>query len=384
MLVWIPRYEYKIEGDFGKGGTNTTNLGEIEVNFINTSKKEATTDYRIHPAFNFSGKDISGIWVGKFELSHATKTNNIGCTTETCNESNNLRIIPNKSSLRSNTVSSFFYAVRSMSQKDNTFGIDNNITDTHMMKNSEWGAVAYLSQSKYGKYGNSGYEGREKEVYINNSSNFYTGRSGGSYGGNTAVNTVYIDQTDVTTQYIGSGYYTYDGYLLQYNSNTKAEPETRNMKKIASTTGNIYGIYDMSGGAWEYVMGVFANSDGEKWSGGSSTANSGFKGKVGADGTDIEGLEWPDEKYYEVYKAHTGTTITSTTACNSGICYGHALSETASWYQDYALFVNPSNPWFIYGGNYHHGALSGMFSSNYNNGTAIVTYSTRVVFTPTT
>ena len=25
----------------------------------------------------------------------------------------------------------------------------------------------------------------------------------------------------------------------------------------ASTTGTIYGVYDMSGGAWEYVMGNY-------------------------------------------------------------------------------------------------------------------------------
>ena len=32
-----------------------------------------------------------------------------------------------------------------------------------MMKNMEWGAVAYLSHSKYGKYGNSMYEGSNKK-----------------------------------------------------------------------------------------------------------------------------------------------------------------------------------------------------------------------------
>ena len=27
---------------------------------------------------------------------------------------------------------------------------------------------------------------------------------------------------------------------------------------LASTTGNIYGIYDLSGGAWEYMAGYYA------------------------------------------------------------------------------------------------------------------------------
>ena len=293
MFVWIPRYEYKIEGTYGKGGTSKTSPGEIEVNFVTKDTKAASDTYRIHPSFNFGGEDISGIWVGKFELSHTTKiTNSIGCTTDTCDEADNLRIIPNVQSLRSNSVSSFFYGIKSINKEKNIFGINSIITDTHMIKNSEWGAVAYLSQSKYGKYGNSNYEITKKEVYINNSNRVYTGRSGGSYGGNTAVNSVYLDKTDVTNQNVNTGYYTYDGYLLEYDTNNKTLH--RDMSKVASTTGNISGVYDMSGGASEYVMGVFANSDGEKWS-----HNSGFVGKATPSGTDVEGLEWPNEKYYD-------------------------------------------------------------------------------------
>ena len=49
----------------------------------------------------------------------------------------------------------------------------------------------------------------------------------------------------------------------------------------ASTTGNIYGVYDMSGGSWEYVMGVIKdNSSNNPMSGNSDTYNSGFTGKL--------------------------------------------------------------------------------------------------------
>ena len=358
MFVWIPRYEYKIEGTYGNGGTSTSSPGEIEVNFINKDVKEAKVGYRIHPAFNFGGEDISGIWVGKFEISHKTKDTSLGCTTEICVESDGLIILPNVKSLRNNNVSSFFYVIRSMSKEGNMFGIDKNTTDTHMIKNSEWGSVAYLSQSKYGKYGNSNYEGLNKEVYINNSSNMYTGRSGGTYGGNVS--------------YDLSGTYTYDGYLV-------TNKEIRNMKLVSSTTGNIYGIYDMSGGAWEYVMGSFANSDGEKWAN-----NSGFVGKATASATDVEGLKWPAEKYYEIYKASSGTTISSTTACNGGVCYGRALSETVGWYGDRAFFVSSTNPWLVRGGYYEGGAASGVFGSASNYGYAYRVKSTRVVLTPAT
>ena len=36
----------------------------------------------------------------------------------------------------------------------------------------------------------------------------------------------------------------------------------KNGRVHASTTGSQYGIYDMSGGAWEYVMGVQKDSNG--------------------------------------------------------------------------------------------------------------------------
>ena len=382
MFVWIPRYEYKIEGIYGKGGTSKASPGEIEVNFINKKIKEATTDYRIHPAFNFGGEDISGIWVGKFELSHATKTGNLGCTTETCSESDKLRVLPNMQALRNNKVSSLFYAVRSMGKDNNEFNIDSKIVDIHMIKNSEWGVSAYLSQSKYGKYGNGNYEASNKEIYINNSIDLYTGRSGGSYGGNTAVNLVYLDKANIIDEYINTGYYTYDGYLLEYNTNNKTE--TRDLNKVASTTGNIYGIYDMTGGAWEYVMGVFANSDGEKWAGTNSNANSGFSGKLGSTGTDIEGLVWPDEKYYDVYKASNGTSISSTTACNGSICYGHALSEIEGWYRDYASFVTSNNPWLVRGGRYSGSDDGGIFVLVSYYGNAVGHGSTRVILTSST
>ena len=96
-----------------------------------------------------------------------------------------------------------------------------------MMKNSEWGAVAYLSQSKYGKYGNGNYMGANKEVYINNYWNNSTTMTGCSSGSTNA----------------------------NYSSTCAYTFEKENNGTGASTTGMIYGVYDMSGGAFEYVMG---------------------------------------------------------------------------------------------------------------------------------
>ena len=56
MFVWIPRYEYKIDGTYGKhtdGTTGTqTTPGEIEVKFIPKNKTEADSGYHIPPEFD--------------------------------------------------------------------------------------------------------------------------------------------------------------------------------------------------------------------------------------------------------------------------------------------------------------------------------------------
>ena len=318
-LVWIPRYKYKIWTT-----TTTSSIKTIDIIFENknTTKSTGTTvgSYRTHPAFTFGDTELNGIWVGKFETTG-------DATTPT--------VKPNLSSLRSQNVSTQFSTAQKFGTS--TYGSTSKI-DAHMMKNSEWGAVAYLSHSKYGV---------NREVYINNSG-YYTGRSGGNVGGSTAINTVYTNQTS-TTQYNSYGFYTWDGYLLDYNTNTKSL--THDMTKVASTTGNITGVYDMSGGAWEYVMGNYNN-----W-----ISASGFS-------------TLPNSKYYDNY-----TTPNTLTACNGGICYGHSLSETANWYSDSAYFVSSGNSWFKRGGNYIYEDSAGAFNSYYNDGSADIDRSFRLV-----
>ena len=63
----------------------------------------------------------------------------------------------------------------------------NKTLNSHMMKNDEWGAVAYLSKSKYGK--------QNEEVWINNSSSYITGSAGNSASAGTDAGTT----TDYTS-----------------------------------------------------------------------------------------------------------------------------------------------------------------------------------------
>ena len=344
--VWIPRYSYKIwETDTSSQGKEQT----IDIQFESTDTISTGTQigkYITHPAFwldndgdgiRDSGEELIGIWIGKFETTGTAASPTI---------------LPDVTSLRSQNVSTQFATAQKLG--GTIYGV--SLSDSHMMKNSEWGAVAYLSHSNYGV---------NREVYINNSQSFYTGRSGGNVPGSTPINETYTDQTS-TTRYNSYGYYTWDGYLLNYNTNTKSS--TRDLTKVASTTGNITGIYDMAGGAREYVMGVFADSDGQLWSGSDTLSNSGFTGLIRSSGTSstlYTGIAFPDSKYYDVYKASSGTTISALTACNGEVCYGHGLSETNKWYNDFANFVTATDyPWFNRGGNYRDGSNAGVFGSS--------------------
>ena len=334
MWVWIPRFNAVTPSNYNGGTQAKPNA--IDVTFV--KQNETAID-----AFTFGDKELSGFWYAKFEIGGTLASS---CTNETCNVSN-IVVKPNVSSLRSQIVSNFFFASRSMEQTGNSFGFVSSEVDTHMSKNNEWGAVAYLTQSIYGRCTNST---TCSEVYRNNSSGYYTGRSGGA-SGKTPINETYTDQTS-TDLYNTYGFYTYDDYLLNYDTNTKGN-KVKGKGTGASTTGTIYGIYDMSGGSDEYVMGVLADTNGNPRSGYASTSNSGFTGML-EDGTTYTGIAFPDSKYYNLY---TGTSYV-----------GHALIETKYWHADNANFAAAWGPWFIRGGNYNMSWGAGVFSFSSGNG----------------
>ena len=292
MWVWIPRFNAVTPSNYNGGTQSKPNA--IDVTFV--KQNETAID-----AFTFGNKELSGFWYGKFEIGGSLASS---CTNETCNVSN-IVVKPNVSSLRSQKVSSFFYASRSMEQAGNSFGFVNSEVDTHMSKNNEWGAVAYLTQSIYGRCTSST---TCTEVGINNNSGYITGYGAPAGSSSSVTNGTY---------------------------NTS-------LGKDASTTGTIYGIYDMSGGAYEYVMGVYNNAK----------SSSGFN-------------SLPDEKYYNNY---TGSSYT-----------GHALTETKRWYGDNDGFVSASYPWFARGGYYGAGGVTGVFYFSSHDGNSINSHSSHLV-----
>ena len=162
-FVWIPRYSYKVWQYSGVSATGQEQ--EIDIKFVKASVKEVATgndEWYTHPAFTFGDKELDGIWVGKFETSTDT-TDRCYATPKVTNctyDKVSPRIVPTVDSLRYQTISNQFqtalkFAGGSMTDNVVTFtgstfyGLT-TATDSHMMKNSEWGAVAYLSHSKYG------------------------------------------------------------------------------------------------------------------------------------------------------------------------------------------------------------------------------------------
>ena len=323
MWVWIPRFNVVTPSNYN-GGTKD-NPGAIDVTFV--KQNETAID-----AFTFGTKQLSGFWYGKFETSHSTlasstTANNLGCINETCSNANGIIIKPNVTSLRNNNISNFFFASRSIEQTGNSFGFVSTEVDTHMSKNNEWGAVAYLTQSIYGRCTSST---SCTEVGINKNSSYITGYGVPAGSGTSVTNGTY--DTD--------------------------------LGKDASTTKTIYGIYDMSGGANEYVMGVFADTNGKPRSGYNSSSNSGFTGML-ADGTTYTGIAFPDSKYYNLY---TGSSYT-----------GHALTETKNWYSDITYFVKSGNPWFQRGGSFVNSTDAGVFYFSSVSGYSNAVVSSRLV-----
>ncbi len=392
MWVWIPRYSYTIKSEdgnnyYGKASFENKNPsqelpGEIDVKFISKVTETGTaqytgdtpTNWRTNEAFDFGGEKRSGIWVGKFETTGNSFDGTQVCTDTKCNVGN-VTIKPGVTSLSSQTVSSFFYMARSMQLSNaSVYGFDKNSGDLHMIKNDEWGSVAYLSQSKYGKYGNSDYSGANKEIYQNKSSEYITGLSNGTPSQESAIESQYA-----------------------YNNMTKLGDGKGQAGPGASTTGNITGIYDMSGGIWEYVMGVLAYyEDNSPMSGNSITYNSGFTGKVYQNGTyenfvnSPKELNFPDEKYYNLYKIGTSKETmmfdpnlsNSLKACNGGVCHGQALSETSGWYRDSSNYISVSYPWSRRGEESGDTTAAGIFGSYFTSGAGYANVGSRLTLTP--
>lgn len=256
-FVWIPSFRYNVinsnnptnyekninvifENGVSKLGTVSCNdriatlddkhvYSEICTDEINGKIYENLSTYS-HPAFT----DMeTGFWIGKFQTS-----------------SNGNKIIPNVPSFTT-TLEKAFENSRQYESVNNYYGINiNNNLDSHLLTNMEWGAVAILSNSLYGKSGNSLYFDDNnysfKRVYVNaNNSSFYTGCSS-NYSINS--NSFLTSYTTSCIRYNDLNNYTHTSNGVLYSIGQVGPG--------ASTTGTIYGVYDMAGANREMVAGL--------------------------------------------------------------------------------------------------------------------------------
>jgi len=340
-FVWIPRYRYQIldDGFYTELSQNSVSrASEIAIVFENRDVKISSGkrkgEWLTHPAF--TSFDVNGMWVGKFETSYGDGSYEDSQKNEIAPEK--VQIKPNVASWRGINVANAFQT---------SYQYQRNL-DSHMMKNTEWGAVAYLSHSKYGI---------QDSVRLNNT--FITGVAAlkeptcGYTGNNEECN----KYSNTFLESLSAHYNTSTGYL-------------------ASTTGNITGIYDMSGGAWEYVMGVMADKNGRPMSGRSSQVHSGFSGSLGCPTCDSDtsgiteitnGIDFPESKYYDLYGYNENTLVYNRRLLGdaTGELGGFMKNEwnryISSWYQDHAEFLKHWYPFFFRSGLISYGTGAGIF-----------------------
>lgn len=356
MWVWIPKFEYRIQGSYGLGGTSMQSPGEIEINFVSKETLDASDGFILHPAFCWGdtcntnraeNKELAGIWVGKFETSPNEDSNcykqssTTNCNSYTLNVMP--RIVPNAPSWRNVNVYVMNRVVNN--EMNGSYGYSsygfNGGYNVHVMKNSEWGAMAYLSQSKYGTYGGNNTIGNE--ICKNNSSSYYTGRSNGG-NGNTSTS--------------ARGSYSYDGRSCTTNACNTESITALQYSTCSSTTGNISGIYDVVGGSSEMMMMNY------------NTTTSTYPSAMTSPGQSLFSTsEYPTNRYIDYIYSN------NTSCGNKGNCFGHALVETHGWYEERTSGYTPSSssyPWLAREGNT-------IFSFDVESGTPMSYLSFRLV-----
>ena len=310
-----------------------------------------TDKYTVHPAFTNESnidyanggwkEELTGIWVAKFEAGFVDKsifkankekyfssvyyTQNTGYTPVGKNEdarnylngiygSNATKITyptfqGDKYSMNYINQGDAFSISSALTEEHNIYGLKSGSTDSHLIKNSEWGAVAYLGQSKYGL--------NTENIRINNLNT------------NNGVEYVYAKT----------------GYASKMSNDAGATDSIADVYKwteergiVASCTGTIYGIYDMSGGILERSAAIVNNGHDYLNIFGKSIMNSLNNGKSSA--------------YVTVYDV-SKLGDSGLNNWNVNVKYGDAICEISSgseekysWNMDYSYFPTRGNPFF--------------------------------------
>ena len=314
-FVWIPRYAYKIT--YYNEPEHQTIIGYSDARGMVTangaeyigegSRRKAGDNYVVHPTFTNDievggwDSELEGIWVAKYEASSSNPSASTGGGNTTDLD---VKVLPGITIWRDIQIGNMYTVSRNYSPENNS----------HLMKNSEWGALAYLSYSNYGI-------GRETIVAQN--TNSITGGSS--------------KESEIYTTNVGQ-----------------------------STTGNAWGIYDING-IYEYVASYVNNGYSQLTSNGQILIDA---------GTSEENNEKRTVQVYEASNGGNGTVDND--AINYKLSgekmFGDAIYEsstgyadsTGSWQDAYASIPYGEYPFFFRG--YMYRTYSAMFSFYYASG----------------
>ena len=354
--VYIPRYAYEVMRQ--NGTDNPVSAQNFLIHFekktdakrrpaaCNTTGKDYRTQcdldrsyikgqpsnqgtWATHPAFTFGTKELNGIWFAKFETTGTTSQPTV---------------LPNEAHI-SGSYSGMDYKIGNFYSLSKALGINDSQNvgggdfttiqnnhhltklSSHMVNNNDWGATTYLSASKYG----AGYN----KVQINSQSNNHNNYNDDTYTWGT---------TGCGPQANGNTSTYNDGGTLGTQSACSSSDLQRayngTLGQLASTTNNPTGIYDMSGGGWEYVAASYTSN--------LNNSSTGYAFSQSA-----------HPPYVNTYN------FSDPNSCTFSTCGGQALYETNSW--NYTGFVTSSYSWFGRGGDYNDGSIAGLFYAYYND-----------------
>lgn len=378
QFVWIPRYAYRIVN-----GYHSTSKGTIEIKFLDgntnnfmdgtgqavsdpnmiTYTGNTQNEFLIHPAFvnnvDNGGWDseLSGIWVAKYEAGFEEIGGAIDSNVTYSGDSNTYLSTggfggaknyygnittgvtkikypvfkANRYSYSAINISSAYSISKALSDESNPYGITST-SNPHLMKTTEYGAVSYLSYSKYGV--------NKQNIKINNTDAKLSAQAihALTAGGN------------------GS-----DGKALN-------EATAILSNKLQSSTGNVYGVYDLVGGLWEqqasYISSYNASFSTYATNilndGGTTTStkyklvySNGYSAKIKGDG---------------IYETSSGSTSDE--------------DSNNSWNGNYSVFANSSYPLFYLSGKFANGTSAGLFTFHHDTGLSSYGTGFRVALSP--
>ncbi len=405
-FVWIPRYAYKITSNCYTAQTGTIEIkflqgtGEYDKDQNRISKiypnvtDGVMQDFVIHPSFTdgtsnkFSNgewnEEIPGFWVAKYPAGFQESTinandaslilaldttkivySNIKYSNDggiiaigTANSTNKMSypvFKPLTYAYNNISIGDSYLLARDIQNATGFYGLKNS--NTHIQKNSEWGAVAYLTHSSYGR---NNTELNANAFNLNNANAKNTYSITGLYSDVTSAN----NDTSISSE-------------NAYNTEIGIK---------GSSTGNITGVYDLNGCIWEGTTGYIANN------------NSALSNGVSFTNWTNSAILYQTEstKYIESYlydkttdentdKNVAGTGNYKKYLENSSTRFGDSILETSafgiganSWNKDISNYPTNKFPFIMYGGSFNNSTDSGIFGFQNTNGKNNYDYGFRI------